>query len=296
MTPVARQEMVLSGARVLRRQVDRQNRWADVTLWTGAGILTLLVLAAVFASVIAPYPPNTQHLTEGFLHPSTSHLFGTDAFGRDIFSRALYGLRVDLLLGLVATYVPLVIGMALGAIAGYYRGWRETVIMRVTDVTIALPFIVLILAIVAIVGPGLTGVYIGEIAVSWALYARLTRAEMLVQREQQFIVAAQALGYSTPRIIFKHALPHLIRPNLVFSMADIVLNILVLASLSFLGVGVQPPTPELGAMIAEGGQYLLSAWWIATLPGLVLVILGSGFSLVGDALADRFGRRLELPR
>ncbi len=296
MTSMARQEMVLSGARALRRQVDRQNRWADLTLWTGASIVALLVLAAIFASVIAPYPPNTQHLTEAFLKPSGSHLFGTDAFGRDIFSRALYGLRVDILLGLVATYVPLVIGMALGAIAGYYRGWPETVIMRITDVTIALPFIVLILAIVAIVGPGLAGVYIGEIAVSWALYARLTRAEMLVLREQQFIVAAQALGYSTPRILFKHALPHLIRPNLVFSMADIVLNILVLASLSFLGVGVQPPTPELGAMIAEGGQYLLSAWWIATLPGLVLVVLGSGFSLVGDALADRFGRRLELPR
>lgn len=296
MSQAARQEVVLAGARALRRQVDRQNRWADLTLWAGASILALLVLAAVFASVIAPYQPDTQHLTESFLHPSTSHLFGTDAFGRDIFSRALYGLRVDLLLGITATYVPLVIGMALGAVAGYYRGWPETVIMRLTDVTIALPFIVLILAIVAIVGPGLTGVYIGEIAVSWALYARLTRAEMLVLREKQFIVAAQALGYSTPRILFKHALPHLIRPNLVFSMADIVLNILVLASLSFLGVGVQPPTPELGAMIAEGGQYLLSAWWLATLPGLVLVLLGSGFSLIGDALADRFGQRLELPR
>ncbi|HSZ03894.1 MAG TPA: ABC transporter permease [Solirubrobacteraceae bacterium] len=296
MSQAARQEIVLAGARALRRQVDRQNRWADLTLWAGAGILAVLVLAAVFASVIAPYQPDTQHLTEGFLHPSGAHLFGTDAFGRDIFSRALYGLRVDLLLGIIATYVPLVVGMALGAVAGYYRGWPETVIMRLTDVTIALPFIVLILAIVAIVGPGLTGVYIGEIAVSWALYARLTRAEMLVLREKQFIVAAQALGYSTPRILFKHALPHLVRPNLVFSMADIVLNILVLASLSFLGVGVQPPTPELGAMIAEGGQYLLSAWWIATLPGLVLVLLGSGFSLIGDALADRFGQRLELPR
>ena len=120
---------------------------------------------------------------------------------------------------------------------------------------------------IAIVGPGLSGVYIGEIAVSWALYARITRAEMLVLREQQFIVAAQALGYSTPRILFKHALPHLIRPNLVFSMADIVLNILVLASLSFLGVGVQPPLPELGAIVADGQQYLLSSWWITTLPG-----------------------------
>jgi peptide/nickel transport system permease protein len=292
----ARQEIVLSGARALRRQVDRRNRWSDLTLWSGVTIVVTLVLAAVFAGVIAPYAPDTQHLTEAFQAPSGSHLFGTDAFGRDVFSRVLYALRVDILLGLVATYVPLVIGMLLGAVAGYYRGWRESLIMRIVDVTIALPFIVLILAIVAIVGPGLKGVYIGEIAVSWALYARITRAEMLVLREQQFIVAAKALGYSTPRILLRHSLPHLIRPNLVFSMADIVLNILVLASLSFLGVGVQPPLPELGAIVADGQQYLLTSWWITTLPGLVLVILGAGFSLIGDALADRFGRRLELPR
>jgi peptide/nickel transport system permease protein len=292
----ARQEIVLSGARALRRQVDRRNRWSDVTLWTGVSIIVVLVLAGVFAPLIAPYPPDIQHLTEAFKSPSASHLFGTDAFGRDVFSRVVYALRVDILLGVVATYVPLVIGMVLGSVAGYYRGWRESLIMRVVDVTIALPFIVLILAIVAIVGPGLKGVYIGEIAVSWALYARITRAEMLVLREQQFIVAAQALGYSTPRILLKHSLPHLIRPNLVFSMADIVLNILLLASLSFLGVGVQPPLPELGAIIADGQQYLLTSWWITTLPGLVLVVLGAGFSLIGDALADRFGRRLELPR
>jgi peptide/nickel transport system permease protein len=132
--------------------------------------------------------------------------------------------------------------------------------------------------------------------VSWALYARLTRAEMLVLREQQFMLAARTLGYSTPRILLRHALPHLIRPNLVFSMADIVLNILVLASLSFLGVGVQPPTPELGAIVADGQQYLLTSWWITTLPGLLLVLVGAGFSLVGDGIADRFGQRLELPR
>jgi peptide/nickel transport system permease protein len=119
---------------------------------------------------------------------------------------------------------------------------------------------------------------------------------MLVLREQQFMLAARTLGYSTPRILFRHALPHLIRPNLVFSMADIVLNILVLASLSFLGVGVQPPTAELGAIVADGQQYLLTSWWITTLPGLVLVLVGAGFSLVGDGIADRFGQRLELPR
>ncbi|HEX4009413.1 MAG TPA: ABC transporter permease [Solirubrobacteraceae bacterium] len=291
-----RQELVLTGARALRRQVDRQRRWSSATLWTGVAIIGIAVVAGVFTSFLAPSPPNQQNLLAAFQAPSGSHLFGTDAYGRDVFSRTLYAIHVDLIFGIVGTYVPMVIGMVLGAIAGFYRGWRDSLIMRLADVTIALPFIVLVLAIVAIVGPGLKGVYIGIIVVSWALYARLTRAEMLVLREQQFMMASRALGYSTPRILFRHALPHLIRPNLVFSMADIVLNILVLASLSFLGVGVQPPTPELGAIVADGQQYLLTAWWITTLPGLVLVFIGVGFSLIGDGLADRFGRRLELPR
>jgi peptide/nickel transport system permease protein len=292
----ARQEVLLAGTRQLRRQIDRQARWSNATMWAGVGLVAIIVLASLLASVVAPGSPTKQSLVDAFQHPSGSHLFGTDQFGRDVFSRTLHGIRVDLVLGLVTTYVPMVLGIALGAIAGYYRGWRESVIMRLVDVTIALPFIVLVLAIVAIVGPGLKGVYIGVIVVSWALYARLTRAEMLVLREQQFIVAARALGYSTPRILIRHALPHLLRPNLVFSMADIVLNILVLASLSFLGVGVQPPAPELGGIIADGQQYLLTSWWITTLPGLVLVLIGAGFSLIGDGLADRFGRRLELPR
>jgi peptide/nickel transport system permease protein len=291
----ARQEALLLGARGLRRQVTRQARWSGATLWGGFAIVVVVTLAGDIAALIAPYPPDEQDLIAALKPPSGSHLFGTDEFGRDVFSRVLYGIRVDLVLGLVTTYVPLVFGMTLGALAGYYGGWRETVVMRAADITIALPFIVLVLAIVAIVGPGLLGVYIGLIFVSWALYARLTRAEMLVLREQQFMIAARALGYSTPRIVFRHAMPHLLRPNLVFSMADIVLNILVLASLSFLGVGVQPPAAELGAIIADGQQYLLSAWWITTLPGLVLVLLGVGFSLIGDGLADRFGRRLELP-
>lgn len=291
----ARQELVLGGARALRKQFDRQARWSRATVWVGAGLVGAVALAGILAGVLAPYKPNTQNLLEAFQAPSGSHLFGTDQYGRDIFSRSLYAIRVDLVFGLVTTFVPMVLGMALGAIAGYYRGWRESVIMRLVDITIALPFIVLVLAIVAIVGPGIKGVYIGVTIVSWALYARLTRAEMLVLREQQFIMAARALGLSTPRILLRHAFPHLLRPNLVFSMADIVLNVLLLASLSFLGVGVQPPTAELGAMVADGQQFLLNAWWITTLPGLVLVLMGVGFSLLGDGLADRSGRRLELP-
>ena len=153
--------------------------------------------------------------------------------------------------------------------------------MRAVDVVVAFPFIVLVIAVIAIVGPGLLGVYIGITVVGWALYARLTRAEVLVLKDQQFVLAATSLGYSHTRIIFRHMLPNVIRPNLVFSTVDIVLNILVLASLSFLGLGVQPPAAEWGLMVAEGQTFLLTAWWISTMPGLVVVLAGVGFSLDG---------------
>lgn len=291
----ARHDHVVDVATHLRRAIVVERYWASAALWLGAGILVVYALAAILAPWIAPHDPYAQDLLNTFKSPSATHLMGTDQYGSDVFSRVLYGLRVDLVFGLVTTYIPMVVGVLIGMYAGYYRGLLDSVTMRLVDLTIAMPFIVLVLAIVAIVGPGLEGAYIGIMIVSWALYARLTRAEMLTLREQNFIAAAQGLGYTTPRILFRHALPNVIRPNLVFSMADIVLNILVLAGLSFLGVGVQPPTAELGAIIAGGQPYQLNAWWITTLPGLALVVLGIGFSLVGDALADRLGGRLELP-
>jgi peptide/nickel transport system permease protein len=289
-------EQVVRAGHRLRRTITVERYWANGALSVGAGILVAYSLAAILAPWIAPYNPLALDLLNTFQPPSLHHLMGTDQYGSDVFSRVLYGLRIDLVFGVVTTYIPMVIGMLVGAWAGYHAGVRDSFVMRLADLTIAMPFIVLVLAIVAIVGPGIEGAVIGIMIVSWALYARLTRTEMMTLREQNFIAAAQGLGYSTPRIIFRHSLPNLLRPNLVFSMADIVLNILVLAGLSFLGVGVQPPTPELGAIIAGGQPYQLNAWWITTLPGLALVVLGVGFSLVGDALADRFGGRLELPR
>jgi peptide/nickel transport system permease protein len=291
---VAAQESLLASTRRLRRRVDRQRRWSTITLAVGAALLAVIVVAGLLAPLVAPHP-NQQDLLSAFQSPSWRHPFGTDELGRDVFRRVLAAIRVDVVFGLVTTYLPLVLGMTIGALAGYYRGWLEAVVLWFVDLTIALPFLVLVLAIVAIVGPGLTGVYIGIIVVSWPLYARLTRAEMLVLREQQFVLAARTLGYSTPRILLRHALPNLLRPNLVFSMADIVLNILALAALSFLGLGAQPPRAELGAIVADGQAYLLTAWWITTLSGLVIVALGAAFSIVGDALADRYGQRLELP-
>jgi peptide/nickel transport system permease protein len=192
------------------------------------------------------------------------------------------------------TYVPLVTGVVLGALAGYFGGWVDSVIMRLVDVVIAFPFLVLVIAILAVVGPGLKGMYIAVLAVGWSMYARLTRAEMLVLREQQFVLAAQALALPRRRVIFRHAVPNVLRPNVVFSMADFVLNILLAASLSFLGLGVRPPTAEWGAMVADGQNFLLNAWWITTLPGLVIVVVGIALSLIGDGLAERLGERFRL--
>lgn len=278
----------------LQRRAIADRRWSNLTFYVGVGILAAAVIVAIFAPLIAPADPNHLELANRLQGPSFDHVLGTDTFGRDIVSRVLYAIRLDLLVILVITYVPLVVGLIVGAYAGYYGRWIDAVSMRAVDAVIALPFLVIIIAIVAIVGTGLTGVYIGVLAVGWALYARLTRAEMLVLREQDFILAAKGLGYSTTRILFRHAMPNLLRANLVFSAADLVLNLLLLASLSYLGLGVQAPTAELGAMVAEGQRVLLQAWWVTTLPGIVIVVLGISFSMIGDGLADRLGHQFRL--
>jgi peptide/nickel transport system permease protein len=278
----------------LHRRATSERRWSNVTFYAGIGIVVAAVLTAIFASLIAQYDPNAVELGDKLLAPSLSHPFGTDTFGRDIASRVVYAIRLDLQVILVITYAPLVIGIVVGAYAGYFGGWLDGVAMRLVDIVIALPFLVLMIAIVAIAGAGLTGVYIGVLVVGWALYARLTRGEMLVLRERDFMQAARGLGYSTTRIVFRHAMPNLLRSNVVFSAADLVLNLLLLASLSYLGLGVQPPTAELGAMVAEGQSVLRQAWWVTTIPGLVIVVLGVAFSMIGDGLADRLGRQFRL--
>jgi peptide/nickel transport system permease protein len=264
-----------------------RRRRGHVGGWVGLAILVGVAALSLLAPYLPIPKPTDVHPDLSLLPPSLRHLFGTDNLGRDMFSRVVNGVQVDLVLGVVTTYVSLAIGVLVGVIAGYYRGIREVVAMRLVDTLIAFPFLVLVLAIVGMVGPGLLGVYIGIIVVSWTVYARISYSEMLVLRERQFILAARTLGYGDLRIILRHAIPNLLRPNIVFSLSDVVLNILALASLSFLGVGVQPPTPELGSLIAGGQQYLLSAWWITTLPGLVVVLIGVAFALLGEAVADR---------
>jgi peptide/nickel transport system permease protein len=278
--------IAVAKARPRHRVLGWIRRW-PTSVKIGAGIVGVLALAALFAPLIAPYGPNEIDPFALLQSPSSQHLFGTDDTGRDVFSRTLYGLRLDLVLCLLVTYVPLPFAVLAGTLAGYFGGWLDMVVSRLADIMIAFPFIILVIAIVAIVGPGIEGFLIGVPLAAWALYARLARAEMLVVREQPYMMATTALGYSKTRAILRHGLPNVIRPCLVYSTIDLVGNLILLAGLSYLGFGVQPPTAELGSIIADGQGYLLTAWWIATLPGLVLVLFGVGVGLIGEGFSDR---------
>ncbi|MCP4382411.1 MAG: ABC transporter permease [Hyphomicrobiales bacterium] len=270
--------------------------WAEVASWSatlkiGAAMLLTMVLAAIFAPVVAPYEPYTQDFNVLLQPPSLAHPFGTDNYGRDILSRVIYGARVDLVIGFFTTYVPFIYGVLIGALSGYIGGRFDTVMMRILDTVMAFPFLVLIIVVLAILGPGEQNIYIAIFLVGWTMYARLARAEMLVERTKDYMTAAKVLGYPTRRILLRHGLPNVISSSIVFSMSDFVLNILLVSGLSFIGLGIRPPIPEWGAMVAEGKDFMLQAWWIATMPGLAIVYTGTALSLIGDGLARRLGER-----
>ncbi len=256
------------------------------SLVLGFLLILIIVGGAVVGPILMPYDPNSQDLLHTLAQPSPAHLLGTDSLGRDIFSRMLSAGRVDLQIGFICVLFPFVIGSACGCLAGYYGGVFDTVIMRVIDVVVAFPFFVLILSIVAMLGPGLINLYIAVSLVSWISYARIVRGEMLVARQSEYVLAAKVIGYSDVRIIARHLLPNIITSAIVFSMSDFVLDIVLGASLSFFGLGAQPPTPEWGAMISDGRVFMTTDWWIATFPGLAIVLVGAAFSLFGDGLAD----------
>ncbi len=273
-----------------RRIADEFNRW-PMTLRVGSIMLVVIVLVGIFAPMVLPYDPYSHDLGSTLQPPSLVHPFGTDNFGRDVLIRVLWGIRIDLPFGFLTTYVPMIYGVVLGALAGYAGGFYDGALMRVLDVTVAFPFLVLIIVIVAILGPGIFNIYLAIFLTAWTMYARLARAEMLVERNKDYILAARNLGYGPGRIVFRHALPNVMNSSIVFSMSDFVLNIMLVSGLSFLGLGVSPPTPEWGAMIAEGRDFIFEAWWISTLPGLALVVTGTALCLVGDGLAQRLGER-----
>ncbi|MGA7673361.1 MAG: ABC transporter permease [Nitrolancea sp.] len=274
----------------LASEATRGRRWQRIrrtrNLVIGFCMLLVLLLIALLAPVIAPYDPIEQDYSATQQAPSLSHPFGTDNFGRDIFSRVLYGTRIDLRVGVISTIPPFIIGILLGSLAAYYAGWIDIFVMRLVDTVQAFPFIVLIIAIVAVLGPGLTNMYFAVAAVAWIVYARLIRSEILSEKKREYVIAARAMGGSDGRIIFRHLMPNVITSSIVFSMADIALYILLAASLSFLGLGAQPPTPEWGAMITEGKSFMTTAWWMSAIPGFAIVITGVAFSFIGDGLSD----------
>jgi peptide/nickel transport system permease protein len=262
----------------------------STSLKIGGALFLLIVLAGVFAPWLTPYDPYYQDYNSILLPPALAHPFGTDMNGRDILARVLYGTRIDLQVGFITTFVPMIYGVFLGAVSGFIGGKFDTVLMRLLDVAIAFPFLVLIIVIIAVLGPGVHNIYIAVFLVGWTMYARLARAEMLVERNKDYVLAARVLGFGRGRIIFGHALPNIINSSIVFSMSDFVLNILLLSGLSFLGLGVAPPEPEWGAMIAESKDYMRQAWWVTTMPALAIILTGTALSLIGDGLAQRFGQ------
>ncbi|MDQ6604286.1 MAG: ABC transporter permease [Chloroflexota bacterium] len=258
------------------------------TLLIGLILLGLILLTALLAPLLAPYNPIEQDLGGAFAAPlSHGHLLGTDNFGRDILSRIIFGTRLDLQIGFISVLFPFIVGSLVGVTAGYLGGKTDTIVMRIVDVLLAFPFLVLVIALMTLLGPGLRNLYIAVGIFGWITYCRLVRGETLVARNLEYIQAAKTVGCTNSRVIFTHLLPNVIAPSLVYVFTGMVQAILTGATLSFLGLGPQPPTPEWGAMIAEGRQFLLQAWWMPTLPGIAILLTGVSFSLIGDGLAER---------
>jgi peptide/nickel transport system permease protein len=268
----------------------RRRRW-NAPLVSGLVLFALIVLCALCAPLLTKYDPTAQDLGNAFLAPgSPGHLFGTDSLGRDVLSRLLYGAQVDLRVGVLAVISPFVLGTLVGLIAGWFGGWLDTVIGRIVDMVTAFPFLVLVIALVFAMGPGTSSIYTAITLVGWVAYCRIVRAQVLLAKEQEYAMAARASGLPTWRILVRHLLPNVILQAFVFSMSDIVLTLLAIVTLGFLGLGVPPPTPDWGTMIQEGQQFILTKWYMSTIPGLAVVLTGLALALIADGIVDRANR------
>lgn len=251
----------------------------------GAVILVLFILVAVFAPILAPMDPlEISQARRAF--PSGTHLFGTDELGRDVLSRVIYGAQISLRVGLVAIGIALTVGTLLGVIAGYVGQWADSVIMRLTDIMLAFPGILLAIAIIAVLGPSLFNVMIAVGIESIPAYVRTARASTLSVKEMEYVVGARALGASHPRIVFRYILPNIVAPLIVLATVGIAGSILAAAGLSFLGLGAQAPTPEWGAMLSSARNFLREEWWMATFPGIAIMLVVLSLNLFGDGLRD----------
>ena len=274
--------------RPFRRRVRGKTRpaWRQPLALTGLVIAVVWTIAALFAPLIATHDPNAQSALT-FSPPSGDHFFGTDELGRDVFSRVVYGARLSLPLALLLVSLALVIGGVLGAIAGYFRGWVDGLIMRLADLVFAFPAIILALVVVAVLGRGLRNTVIAIAIVAWPRFARVARSLVLSIGQEDYVWSSRLLGVSSRRALVRDVLPNIVGPLLVLATLDLGAAILLLASLSFLGLGAQPPTAEWGAMVAGGTAYFQD-WWMGTFPGLALFTAVLAFNFLGDSFRDYF--------
>ncbi|MDR1798716.1 MAG: ABC transporter permease [Bifidobacteriaceae bacterium] len=281
----------LVDARIQRRLsflpwAPRWLRQRNLQLWVGLAILAVIVLLAAAAPWLTPYSPETQTITNKLQGPSAAHWLGTDHLGRDELTRFLYGARTDLAVTLVAVLIPFTLGSILGAMCGYFGGWFDMVIMRLADIVTAFPFLVLVIALVFALGQGVTSIFVAISIVSWVAYARIVRGETLVLRQREFVDACVTAGFRAPRIIGRHILPNVISQAVVFAMTDIVLNINVIITLSWLGLGIVPPTVDWGVMLSDSEQFMLiGPYHLILVPAIGTVVFSFALSLIGDGLA-----------
>jgi len=259
----------------------------------GATVILILFITAIFAPLIAPYPYDAIDLPQMLKAPNSENILGTDEFGRDIFSRIVYGSRISLQVGFIAVGISLVIGTILGALAGYYGGITDYIISGITDIAYSFPISLLAIAFVAALGRSLTNLIFAVALVSWSGYARLVRGQFISLKNREFIEATKILGMSDARIIFKHMLPNSMAPIIVLTTLEIPKAIIVESSLSFLGLGVPPPVPSWGSIMSSGRAYIMEAPWVSIFPGLVMALAVLGFNLFGDALRDTLDPRLK---
>jgi peptide/nickel transport system permease protein len=277
---VALEGLVVRAHPLLRKAAHNRS------LLAGATILGVLILLAALAPWIDRYPPLQQDLTNILAPPSWAHWLGTDQLGRDVWSRLLWAGRFDLATGFLVVLIPFTVGTTIGTLAGYYKGWPDTVLSRIIDVVMAFPYYVLIITLVFVVGKGIRGIFIAFALTDWVTYARTVRSSTLVVGRLGWSSAAKGGGLSDPRILSRHILPNTITQAIVYATSDIVYVILAVVTLGYLGLGIQAPNPDWGSMIFDGQPFMTTRWWLSTIPGVCVVITGIGLSLLGDGLAD----------
>ena len=273
----------------MKRLVSEETRRRfkqNLGLQIGLLMLFAIVVVSLAGPSIIPFDPIELDFGNTLQPPGLPHLFGTDDLGRDVLARVIAASWVDMQVVSICVVLPFLIGSTIGLVSGYFGGWIDTLIMRLVDILWAFPFYVLVISIVGALGPSTTNIYIAFSLVVWISFARIVRGEVLLARRLEYTQAVSVLGYGHVRIMLRHILPNVITPAIVFMMADVVLTILGVTSLGFLGFGIQPPTPEWGAMIADGRNFIQDGWWISFFPGLAIVFVGIAFTLIGDGLDD----------